>query len=122
MLREFKEFAIKGNMIDMAVGIVIGGAFGAIVKSLVDDVIMPPFGLVTGGLDFGDLFFVLRDGAPRGPYASLEAARTAGAIVVAWGKFINTIVAFLVVALGLFVVVKQVNRLRGPAPATTRPC
>ncbi len=122
MLREFRDFAVKGNMVDMAVGIVIGGAFGAIVKSLVDDVIMPPIGLVTGGLDFSDLYFVLRDAESGGPYASLEAAREAGATVIAWGRFVNTLVAFLIVSAALFVVVKQLNRLRGPAPVTTKPC
>ncbi len=112
MLKEFREFALKGNMLDMAVGIVIGAAFGTIVKSLVDDILMPPLGLITGGMDFADKFLVLRDGAPAGPYATLEAAQAAGATTMNWGLFANALVAFLIVALALFFVVRAYNRVQ----------
>jgi large conductance mechanosensitive channel len=122
MLREFKEFAVKGNVIDMAVGIIIGAAFTTVIKSMVDDLMMPLLGLLTGGLDFADKFVVLRDGSVAGPYASLAQARDAGATVLSYGQFINAAVAFLLVALALFFVVRWINRLRRPdtppAPAT----
>ena len=113
MLREFREFALKGNMLDMAVGIVIGAAFGTIVKSLVDDILMPPLGLITGGMDFAEKFFVLRDGVPASPYATLEAARAAGATTMNWGLFVNALVSFLIVALALFFVIRAYNRVQG---------
>lgn len=125
MIEEFKEFAIKGNVVDMAVGIIIGAAFTTVVKSLVDDVIMPPIGLLTGGLDFADHFVVLNAGTPAPPYATLAAAREAGATVIAYGSFVNSIVAFLIVALVLFALVRWMNQLRRPdtPPApTTRAC
>ena len=122
MLKEFKEFAIKGNMVEMAVGIIIGAAFGAVVKSLVDDVLMPLVSAVLGTPDFSNLFVVLRN--PSGAvYASVKAARDAGAVVLALGLFINAIIAFLGVAIALFFVVKAINRVRreeppaAPAPA-----
>jgi large conductance mechanosensitive channel len=122
MLKEFKEFAVKGNMVEMAVGIIIGAAFGAVVKSLVDDVLMPLVSAVLGTPDFSNLFVVLRN--PSGAvYASVKAARDAGAVVLALGLFINAIIAFLGVAIALFFVVKAINRLRreeppaAPAPA-----
>ena len=105
MLNEFKEFAIKGNVLDMAVGIVMGGAFGAVVKSLVDDVIMPPIGRLTGGRDFSDLFINLAEG----DYGSLAAAQEAGAATLNYGVFANAIINFLIVALALFIVVKGFN-------------
>ena len=117
MLKEFKEFAVKGNMIDMAVGIVIGAAFGAIVSSLVDDVIMPPIGLLIGGVDFSQLFLVLSEGAAPGPYLTIEAATAAGAVTWNLGLFINAIIKFLIIAFALFMVVKVVNRLRNEPPA-----
>lgn len=117
MLKEFKEFAVKGNMIDMAVGIVIGAAFGAIVSSLVDDVIMPPIGLLIGGVDFSQLFLVLSEGAAPGPYLTIEAATAAGAVTWNLGLFINAIIKFLIIAFALFMVVKVVNRLRNKKPA-----
>lgn len=114
MFKEFKEFVMRGNVIDLAVGIVIGAAFTAIVNSLVNDVIMPPIGVVTGGIDFSNHFISLSGG----DYPTLEAARAAGAAVLAYGSFVNAVVNFLIVAAALFVVVKQVNRLRArPEPA-----
>ena len=111
MLKEFKEFALKGNMLDLAIGIVIGGAFGAIINSLVKDVITPPIGMA-GGADFANSFFVLKEGATAGPYASLDAATKAGAVTLNWGLFVNAIITFLIVALALFFVVKGMNKLR----------
>jgi large conductance mechanosensitive channel len=112
MLREFKEFAVKGNVVDMAVGIIIGAAFGTIVTALVQGVIMPPIGLLIGGVDFTNLYTVLQTGDPAGPYISLEEAQAAGAVVIAWGAFINTIISFLVVAFAVFLLVKWINSLR----------
>lgn len=112
MLKEFKEFAMKGNMLDMAIGIVIGAAFSAIVSSMVDDIIMPPIGLILGNVDFAELFLVLKQGAPEGPYATVQAAKDAGAVTWNLGLFINAIIKFLIVAFALFVVVKMVNQLR----------
>jgi large conductance mechanosensitive channel len=128
MLKEFKEFAIKGNVVDMAVGIIIGGAFGAIARSLVDDVIMPPIGLLLGGVAFDDFFVVLRQGVDvAGPYETLEAAREAGAVTLNYGLFGNTLLTFLVVAFAVFLLVRQVNRLRrkeqvAPAAPTDKAC
>ncbi|HML95865.1 MAG TPA: large-conductance mechanosensitive channel protein MscL [Thermodesulfobacteriota bacterium] len=112
MLKEFREFAIKGNVVDMAVGIIIGTAFGTIVQSLVNDVIMPPIGLVLGNVDFSNLFVVLKEGVPPGPYAALADAQTAGAVTINYGAFINTVISFLIVAFAVFVLVKNINRLK----------
>ncbi|ALV25698.1 large conductance mechanosensitive channel protein MscL [Pannonibacter sp. Q-1] len=112
MLKEFKEFAIKGNMLDMAVGIVIGAAFSAIVSSMVDDIIMPPIGLILGNVDFSELFLVLKQGMPEGPYPTVDAAKAAGAVTWNLGLFVNAMVKFTIVAFALFIVVKGVNRLR----------
>ncbi len=112
MLKEFKEFAMKGNMLDMAVGIVIGAAFTTIVSSMVDDIIMPPVGLLLGGVDFSDLFVTLKQGTPDGPYVSVDAAKEAGAVTWNIGLFINAVIKFLIVAVALFVIVKGINRLR----------
>ena len=125
MLREFKEFAIKGNVVDMAVGVMIGAAFGKITASLVDDVLMPPLGILLGGFDFSRHHLVLRSGATPGPYASVAQARDAGASVIAYGQFLNTVVSFVLLALCLFLLVRWMNRLRSPAtpPApNTKPC
>ena len=128
MFKEFKEFVVRGNVIDMAVGIVIGAAFGTIVKSLVADVIMPPIGLMLGNVDFSNLFMVLKQGAEvAGPYASLAAAQEAGAVTLNYGVFINTVISFLIVAFAIFMVVKQVNRLKReksvePPPPTHKKC
>ncbi|MEM6650424.1 MAG: large conductance mechanosensitive channel protein MscL [Pseudomonadota bacterium] len=111
IINEFKEFAIKGNMVDMAVGIIIGGAFGTIVKSLVSDVIMPPIGYLAGGLDFADLFY----DPTNGGYASLEAAREAGAPAIAYGLFINNLISFVIVAWAVFILVKGMNSLKKKA-------
>ena len=122
MFKEFKEFAMRGNVIDLAVGVIIGAAFGAVVTSLVGDVIMPPIGKAMGGLDFKDLFIPL-DG---GTYKSLDEVKKAGVPVIAYGNFINTIVNFLIVAFAIFILVKQVNRFRAPAlappPPATKEC
>ena len=112
-LKEFKAFAVKGNVIDLAVGVIIGGAFGKIVSSLVDDVMMPLIGLVTGKIDFSNLFLVLSkpDGAPEA-FATVKAAKDAGATVVSYGLFINNIVQFIIVAFAIFIMIKQINRLK----------
>ena len=112
MFKEFKEFAMRGNVVDLAVGVIIGLAFGTIVTSLVNDVIMPPIGLATGGIDFRNLFFTLKGDT----YATLEEARKGGAVVVAYGAFLNTVVNFLIVAFAVFLLVKQLNRFQRPAP------
>ena len=127
MLKEFKEFAMRGNVVDMAVGIIIGGAFGTIVKSLVADVIMPPIGLLLGGVDFSDFFAVLRQGATPGPYATLADAQAAGAVTVNYGLFINAVVSFLIVAFAVFLLIRSINTMRRKeeAPAaepTTKDC
>lgn len=127
MLGEFKKFAMRGNVVDMAVGIIIGAAFGAIVKSLVDDVIMPPIGMVLGNVDFANLFVVLKDGAAAaGPYASLDAAKKAGAVTLNYGVFINSVVSFTIVAFAVFMLVRTMNKLEkheeAPAEPTTKDC
>jgi large conductance mechanosensitive channel len=127
MLKEFKEFAMKGNVLDMAVGIVIGAAFGLIIASLVADVIMPPVGLLLGNIDFANIFSVLKEGKVPGPYATPAAAKAVGAITINWGVFINTIINFVIVAFSIFLLVKGVNKMRreeeAPAPeATTKEC
>jgi len=126
MLQEFKQFAMRGNVVDMAVGIIIGGAFGTIVKSLVDDVIMPPVGLLLGGVDFADLFITLRDGAMAGPYTTLAAAREAGAVTLSYGLFINSIISFMIVAFAVFMLIKSINKLQPKVPepvvAQTKEC
>ena len=128
MLKEFKEFAMKGNALDMAIGIIIGAAFGTIVKSLVSDVIMPPIGLLLGNVDFSSLFILLKSGAKvAGPYASLADAQAAGAVTLNYGIFINSIVSFLIIAFSVFLVVKSFNQFKRkkevPAAApTTKSC
>ena len=124
MFKEFKEFAMKGNVIDMAVGIIIGAAFGTIIKSLVDDVLMPPIGLLLGNVDFANLFMVIKEGKVASPYASIAAAKAAGAITVNIGVFINTIISFLIVAFSVFLVIKNVNRFKKEPPPdpTTKDC
>jgi large conductance mechanosensitive channel len=113
MLKEFKEFAVRGNVVDMAVGIIIGASFGSIVKSLVDDIIMPPIGLVLGNVDFTNLYVVLKQGiAAAGPYASLADAKKAGAVTLNYGVFINSLVSFMIVAFAVFLLVRTINRLR----------
>ena len=112
MVEEFKKFILRGNVLDMAVGIIIGAAFGTIITSLVSDVIMPPIGLLLGNVDFSNLFIVLKDGAKTAaPYASLAAAKQAGAVTMNIGVFINTIISFLIVASAIFVLIRSVNKL-----------
>ncbi|MHB1018251.1 MAG: large conductance mechanosensitive channel protein MscL [Coriobacteriia bacterium] len=124
MLKEFKEFALKGNMIDLAVGIIIGGAFGGMITSLVKDVIMPPIGALLGGKDFANLMWVIKDGAPAGPYATPAAAAEAGAAVMSYGVFINMVINFLIVAFVIFLLVKAMNKLRKAEEdaVTTKAC
>lgn len=112
MLKEFKEFIQRGNVLDMAIGIVIGAAFGAVVKSFVKNILMPPIGLLLGGTDFTNLFIVLKEGATPGPYPTLKAAMDAGATVLAWGAWVNEVVNFLIIAFAIFLVVKAVNQMR----------
>jgi large conductance mechanosensitive channel len=126
MWQEFKAFVMRGNVLDLAVGVIIGAAFGTVVKSLVDDVLMPPLGLATGGVDFTDKYVLLKAGATASPpYASLTAAREAGAVTLAYGAFIGNVLSFLIVALCIFMLVRAVNRMyRRPAESTadTRSC
>ena len=126
MLKEFKAFAMRGNVIDLAVGIIIGGAFGTIVKSLVDDVIMPPIGLALGNVDFADLFMLLKAGAKSPPpYATLAEAQAAGAVTLNYGVFVNAVITFLIVAFSVFLLVRAANRLQpqeAPAAPTTKEC
>jgi large conductance mechanosensitive channel len=127
MFKEFKEFAMRGNVVDMAVGIIIGAAFGTIVNSLVQDVIMPPIGLLLGNIDFSNFFAVLKEGRVAGPYASVAAAKAAGAVTLNYGLFINTIISFVIVAFAVFLLVRTINRLRRqeeiPSPVpTTKEC
>jgi large conductance mechanosensitive channel len=127
MLREFKELAMRGNVLDLAVGIVIGAAFSTIVKSLVDDVLMPPIGLLLGNVDFSNLFLVLKSGNPAGPYTSLAAAKAAGAVSINYGAFVTTIINFLIVAFAVFLLVRGVNKLRrqeeaSPTAPATKEC
>jgi large conductance mechanosensitive channel len=128
MLKEFKEFAMRGNVVDMAVGIVIGAAFGTIVSSLVADVIMPPIGLLLGNVDFSNLFITLKQGVKAaGPYASLAEAKAAGAVTMNIGVFINTIISFIIVAFAIFLLIRSINQLKkkeeAPAAApTTKSC
>lgn len=128
MLKEFREFALRGNVIDMAIGIVIGGAFTPVVQSLVNDLLMPPIGLLLGDTDFTDLFVVLAAGETAGPYVTLADAQAAGAVVLAYGRFLTMVVTFLIVAWAVFLLVKAMNDLRRQeqgiekdAP-TTKPC
>jgi large conductance mechanosensitive channel len=117
MIREFREFAARGNVIDLAVGVIIGASFGKIVTSLVEDIVMPPIGMLTGGLNFTDKFVTLNGSQ----YASLAQAKTAGAPVIAYGNFVNTVLQFLIVAFVVFLMVRQINRLKTPAPAPPTP-
>jgi len=127
MLKEFKEFAIKGSFVDMAVGVIIGAAFGAIVKSLVEDIIMPPVGVLLGNVDFSNLFIILKNGALAGPYSSIAEARKAGAVTLNYGLFLNTVISFIIIAFSVFLLVKSINRVRRleqipPEEPLTREC
>jgi large conductance mechanosensitive channel len=127
MFKEFREFAMRGNVVDMAVGIIIGAAFGGIVQSLVADVLMPPIGLLLGRVDFTNLFLVLKSGSPAAPYSSLAAAKGAGAVTLNIGVFINTLINFLIVAFAVFLLIRSINRMKrktdAPAPEpVTKEC
>jgi large conductance mechanosensitive channel len=127
MLEEFKKFAMRGNVVDMAVGIIIGGAFGTIVKSLVSDVMMPPIGLLLGGVDFSNLFVTLKEGATAGPYGTLAGAQEAGAVIISYGVFLNAVISFLIVAFAVFLLIKAINKLQTqeeapPAEPTEKEC
>lgn len=128
MFREFKEFAMRGNVIDMAIGIIIGGAFGPIVGSMVSDILMPPIGLALGNVDFSNLFILIKEGSgAAAPYASLADAKAAGAVTINYGLFINSVVSFVIVAFCVFLLVKTMNRLKReevapPAEPTTKDC
>ena len=127
MFQEFKEFAMKGNVVDMAVGIIIGAAFTSVVSSLVADIIMPPVGLLLGNVDFANLFLVLKEGKFPGPYNSLAAAKASGAVTFNFGIFINSIISFLIVSFAVFLLVRNINRARRqeaapPAASNTKEC
>lgn len=128
MFKEFKEFAMRGNVIDMAIGIIIGGAFGPIVGSMVSDILMPPIGLALGNVDFTNLFILIKEGSKAAaPYASLADAKAAGAVTINYGVFINSVVSFVIVAFCVFLLVKTMNRLKReeaapPAEPTTKDC
>lgn len=125
MLKEFKEFIMRGNVMELAIGFVIGGAFGAIVKSMVSDVLMPPIGLLLGGVDFSNFFVVLKPGATPAPYNALADAQAAGAVTINFGVFLNTVISFLIVALAIFILVKAMNKLKqqeAPAEPITKEC
>jgi len=127
MLKEFKEFAMRGNVVDMAVGIIIGAAFGSIVSSLVADILMPPIGLLLGNVDFSNLFLVLKSGKVAGPYAALADAKAAGAVTINYGVFVNAVISFVIVAFAVFLLIRAVNQLKrqeaAPPPApTTKAC
>lgn len=122
MLKEFREFALKGNVVDMAVGIIIGGAFGAVVNTLVSDMLMPPIGLLLQGVDFSNLFIVIRQGAKSAlPYATLAEARGAGAVTINYGLFLNAVIGFLIVTFSVWLVVRSINRLRSMPKASVAP-
>jgi len=126
MFKEFKDFAMRGNVLDMAVGIIMGSAFGAIISSLVNDIIMPPIGMLFGNVNFSDLFVVLKPGEIAEPYTTLTAAQEAGAVTLNYGIFINMIITFLIVAFAMFMLIRSINRLEkkeeAPAEPTTKDC
>ena len=128
MIKEFKEFVMRGNVVDMAVGIIIGVAFGLIIKSLVADILMPPIGILLGGVDFSNLFLVIKEGATSGPFETLAAAKEAGAVVISYGVFFNTVISFIIVAFAIFMLIRSLNKMKRKeeeAPAaepTTKEC
>ena len=127
MFKEFKEFAMRGNVVDMAVGIIIGAAFGTIVKSMVEDVIMPPIGLLLGSVDFSNLFLTLKDGTTAGPYMTLAQAQAASAVTINYGVFANTVISFIIVAFCVFLLIRGMNQLKRleeqpAAEPTTKEC
>jgi len=125
MLKDFKEFVMRGNVVDMAVGIIIGAAFGVIVSSLVSDIIMPPIGMALGGVDFANLFAVIKEGDPVGPYATLADAKAAGAVTINWGVFVLAIISFIIIAIAVFLLIRSINKMRREAeeaPPDTKDC
>ncbi len=127
MFKEFKEFAMRGSVMDMAVGIIIGAAFGTIVSSLVSDILMPPIGMLLGRVDFTNLYLVIASGTGQAPYASLAAAQQAGAVTLNYGLFINKIISFIIIAFALFLVIRGMNQMKKkeaavPAEPTTKEC
>ena len=126
MFKEFKKFILRGNVLDLAIGVIIGGAFGAIIKSLVEDIIMPPIGLLLGGVDFANIYATLKDGSPAGPYAALADAKAAGAVTMNFGLFINLIINFLIIGLVLCFIIRAINKLTAepakPEKPTTKKC
>ena len=127
MIKEFKEFAMRGNVLDMAIGLILGVSFGSVVSSLVDDVIMPPVGLLLGNVDFSNLFIILREGDVAGPYLSIAEAQAAGAVTLNYGLFINTIITFLIVAFAVFLLIRSVNTIQSaeeepPSEPATKAC
>lgn len=129
MLKEFREFALRGSVLDLAVGIIIGAAFTSIINSLVNDIIMPPLGLLLGGVDFTNFYVTLKPGSPAGPYSALTDAQAAGAVTVNYGLFLNAVVSFLLVALAMFLLIRAINRLQATKDAkasqaepTTKDC
>jgi len=121
MFKEFKEFAMRGNVVDMAVGIIIGAAFGTVIKSLVADILMPPIGLLLGNVDFANLYILLKPGNPAGPYLAMAEAQKAGAVTLNYGAFINNIISFIIVALAVFFLIRSLNRLKKAEPAPAAP-
>ena len=122
MVKEFREFILRGNVLDLAVGVIIGAAFGGVVTSLVNDVIMPPIGIALGQVDFKDLFVLLKQGTTPGPYASVAAAKAAGAVTLNWGAFVNTLINFIIVGFAIFLIVRTANKLhKKPEPAPAAP-
>ncbi|MBF0506199.1 MAG: large-conductance mechanosensitive channel protein MscL [Nitrospirae bacterium] len=127
MLKEFKEFALRGNVVDMAVGIIIGASFSTIVTSLVSDILMPPIGILVGNVDFSSFFIVLKEGKTPGPYVSPSTAKAAGAVTINYGMFVNTIISFLIVTFAVFLLVRSINKLKrqeqaSPAVIRTKEC
>jgi len=127
VLKDFKTFVLRGNVMDLAIGVILGTAFGTIVKSLVNDVIMPPIGLLLGGVDFSNLFILLKAGSPTPPYASLADAQAAGAVTISYGVFVNAIISFLIVAFVIFLLIRSINQITqkeeaAPAEPTTKEC
>lgn len=127
MFKEFKEFAMKGSVVDMAVGIVIGAAFGTIVKSFVSDILMPPIGMLLGNVDFSNLFIVLKEGSQAGPFTTIADAQAVGAVTLNYGLFVNTVISFIIVALAVFMVIKSLNKMQRqeeapPEEPTTKEC
>lgn len=121
MIGEFKKFALRGNVVDMAVGVILGAAFGAIITSLVNDVLMPPVGMLFGKIDFANLYWVLQNGTPAGPYLSLTAAQEAGAVTLNYGVFINSVITFLIVALAMYLLIRSINQLKRAKPEAAPP-